>query len=306
VDPAWNGADNMIIFYNSLKMKMSVIFGVSQMILGIILSLFNAIHFGHTVDVFCEFIPQILFMLSLFGYLCFLIIYKWLQTSWDKSPPYLLNVMISMILKIYSFPDDQVLFSGQAHLQMALVAVAVICIPWMLCMKPYVLKSKHKHHMMGQQLVEDHEPPAQHASHGGGGHGHGHGDGEFDFGEIMVRQIIHSIEFVLGSISNTASYLRLWALSLAHSELSAVFWDQVLLRAFTAADNSVFVASFMVFISYSIWTAATVGVLLIMESLSAFLHALRLHWVEFQNKFYMGDGAKFMPFSYNKLNLDDM
>ncbi|XP_073045689.1 V-type proton ATPase subunit a3-like isoform X2 [Primulina eburnea] len=291
VDPAWHGTRSELPFLNSLKMKMSILLGVSQMNLGIILSYFNAKFFKNSLNTWFQFIPQIIFLNSLFGYLSVLIIIKWCTGSQAD----LYHVMIYMFLSPTDELGENQLFPGQKTAQLVLLLLALVSVPWMLFPKPFLLKREHNRHH-GESYAplpgtdESLQPEANHNSHV---------HEEFEFSEVFVHQLIHTIEFVLGAVSNTASYLRLWALSLAHSELSSVFYEKVLLLAWGYNNVIILIVGIIVFIF------ATVGVLLVMETLSAFLHALRLHWVEFQNKFYEGDGYKFYPFSFALIDYEE-
>ncbi|KAM7265751.1 hypothetical protein ACFE04_003434 [Oxalis oulophora] len=259
VDSAWHGTRSELPFLNSMKMKMSILLGVAQMNLGIILSYFNAKFFRNSVNTWCQFIPQMIFLNALFGYLSFLIIIKWVSGSQAD----LYHILIYMFLSPTDELGENELFPMQRNVQ----------------------RHAGQSYIPLENQDESLQVEANHDSHG-------HGHGEFEFSEIFVHQLIHTIEFVLGAVSNTASYLRLWALSLAHSQLSTVFYEKVLLLAWGYNNIFILIVGFIVF------AFATIGVLLVMETLSAFLHALRLHWVEFQNKFYEGDGYMFCPFSF--------
>ena len=122
-------------------------------------------------------------------------------------------------------------------------------------------------------------------------------EGSHGFGEILIHQAIETIEFVLGMVSNTASYLRLWALSLAHSQLATVFWGKAML-------STININWFAAYLGFGIFAGVTFGVLLMMDVLECFLHALRLHWVEFQNKFFYADGVRFAPYSFKQVIKD--
>lgn len=302
VDPVWKGSPNELDYYNSFKMKLSILLGITQMSLGIFISLLNYLKEKsplNWINTCFQFIPQIIFLWSIFGYMCVLIIIKWC-TNWGNgpSPSPILQLVINMFLSpgLSPLESGPLYFPNQHMVQQILTGVAILCIPIMLLTKPLLLR--HYHSKQGSHKREElHEEEGSLIPHegggGGGGHG-GHGE-DFEFSEIMIHQIIHTIEFVLGAISNTASYLRLWALSLAHSELSTVFWERTLISPIQSKSI------FEIFAGFAVWAGASFAVLLVMETLSAFLHALRLHWVEFQNKFYLGDGIRFIPFAYSRI-----
>uniref|UniRef100_A0AAY4AZX8 V-type proton ATPase subunit a n=1 Tax=Denticeps clupeoides TaxID=299321 RepID=A0AAY4AZX8_9TELE len=281
IDPIWNIATNKLTFLNSFKMKMSVILGVIHMLFGVTLSLFNHLYFKKPLNIFLGFIPEIVFMSSLFGYLVLLIFYKW--TAYDaqtsKDAPSLLIAFINMFLFNYSDPTNKPLYRGQVHIPEPFT----LNTPLLLCLKFYISAdlvhtSVATHVRVKCMTCEERLI--------------------FNFTDFAVHQAIHTIEYCLGCISNTASYLRLWALSLAHAQLSEVLWGMVMHLGLASRSGGGF---FGLSIIFSAFATLTVCILLIMEGLSAFLHALRLHWVEFQNKFYTGQGFKFVPFSFESI-----
>jgi len=342
LDPIWHVTSNELLFFNSFKMKLSVIFGIIQMFMGTCLKGMNAIFFGERLDLLFEVIPMVIFAASLFVYMVVLIFMKWsinwnsrmlsatcldpYGDSWgsdayegewvicDQSgdgtctpwgyacdgsedtevkcpldyggsgdgcqPPNLITTLINIALLPGTV--DEPMYNGQPGLQNILLLCALISVPVLLLAKPYFLsKEMEKKVYHGNEDEENNGGVPE----------------ENNFGEIVIHQAIETIEFVLGMVSNTASYLRLWALSLAHSELATVFWEKAMLSTL----NSNWFATYL---GFGVFAGTTMGVLLMMDVLECFLHALRLHWVEFQNKFFKADGVRFSPYSFRTLITD--
>lgn len=418
LDPLWQMARNSIVFRNSLKMKMSIILGVIQMLFGLLVGINNILFFGHYLDIITVFIPQVIFLSFLFMYLSILIIIKWIMYGpgrpLHQSPgcaPSILNMFIGMVL----FTDSPTpegchkhMYPHQPTVQMVLLACSLVCVPWLFLVKPIVdIKKKkaaarasreegkpelgkdsadQKTHSesrrvsfglinapksrsdessgsilrgpsgeplepyydfcqkFGQTAVIEAETkrrlsfakypaldhnldriemmrssqssrrksgsrstPRSSRRYSSGIHGlassgevtvvHEESKKESNF-DIFIHQAIHSIEFLLGTVSNTASYLRLWALSLAHEQLSHVVWKQLFGIALTSESS---IQPILIVVIFLFWAVLSVAILVLMEGLSAFLHTLRLHWIEFQSKFYDGNGRNFQPFNFAEI-----
>jgi V-type H+-transporting ATPase subunit a len=118
------------------------------MTFAICLQLPNFVHFGHKTSIWAEFIPQILFLHSIFGYLVIMIIYKWC-TDWSSpsvttDPPNLLNMLIYMFLSPGKIDPKEQMYAGQGFVQQLLLYLALVCVPWMLLTKPYLQWKEYK------------------------------------------------------------------------------------------------------------------------------------------------------------------
>jgi len=326
VDPIWMSASNELTFINSLKMKISVIFGVLQMLLGIFLKGLNALFSKDYTEFIFVFIPQFILMTILFGYMDLLIFIKWC-TNYDKynnvtmrnkfyedsDSDDLINttkasdiktVLMNIFLKFGKIPDgDWPLWKTSDKMKnthIIILITSLICMVLMIFPKVFIkFNQLNKKYMSKNQsnIIDNNNLIQEEQEH------------MFlpknemnkpSLSDIFVNQIIESIEFILGTVSNTASYLRLWALSLAHSQLSKVFFERSLGYGLKASEyvivNGIFTALFFV-----IFAVITLGILMFMDCLECFLHTLRLHWVEFQNKFYKADGYSFNPYSFSQI-----
>jgi vacuolar-type H+-ATPase subunit I/STV1 len=126
--------------------------------------------------------------------------------------------------------------------------------------------------------------------------------------------IVHLLESVIGMISHTVSYARIFALNTVHIILSGVFITLL------PPIVNIYFPSFSLFgvdiIPEVVHTAhytgppvmpvlgAFIGTLIvgILEGLLGFMHTLRLHFVEWFSKFYHAGGVDFQPFLVSRLH----
>lgn len=230
LDYRWHDTENDLLFSNSYKMKLSILLGWCHMTFSLMWSLVNARYFKTKIDIWGNFVPGMIFFQSIFGYLAFTIVYKWC-IDWNargESPPSLLNMLIYMFLSPGTLEaGTKPLYPGQATIQVILLLMALACVPILLFLKPFYLRYEHnKARALGYRgigestrvsaLDDDDEEDGRPLNGGRESFGddedgiamitqdigHGEEHEEFEFSEVMIHQVIHTIGKCEGGIAS--------------------------------------------------------------------------------------------------------
>ncbi|MHA1653798.1 MAG: V-type ATPase 116kDa subunit family protein, partial [Candidatus Thorarchaeota archaeon] len=125
--------------------------------------------------------------------------------------------------------------------------------------------------------------------------------------------LVEYLEYSIGMISHTVSYARIFALNTVHLILSGVF-IQMLPALIEIPVPPISVLGVEI-VPHQVWEhgvlvepyipllGALVGTMVvgILEGLLAFMHTLRLHFVEWFSKFYHAGGTPFRPYAVSRL-----
>lgn len=102
LDYTWHHSSNGIGFVNSFKMKLSIVFGVVHMLIGILIKGLNCLFSKDFTSFTFEFLPQIIFMTVTFGYMVLCIVLKWLKdfSSYPDIAPSIITLFINFVSEV--------------------------------------------------------------------------------------------------------------------------------------------------------------------------------------------------------------
>ena len=178
-DPVWSIATNKLTMVNSVKMKMSVIFGVLHMSFGIFMKGTNKLYNWQCMDLLTEVFAGFMILGGMFGWMDALILKKFFITydiddcsnrkdemsmvrcigdENNEKIPGIISIMITTVFAFGNYdlkkPKDPIIGEteeAQYRLSFRLLILAIVFMPVMLFTKPCMFLSSSK-----IALVDDH------------------------------------------------------------------------------------------------------------------------------------------------------